>query len=99
MVIISINGIIQIPGVDYHLGETKIAFTQAPSRGSTITINSTSGVLSHVIGDGSTYLYDYHDSESVTTRQMLELAYLHRSIPAVADMLERLKVVVELAKQ
>lgn len=99
MVIISVNGIIQIPGVDYHVGETKIAFTTPPTSGSTITISSNSGVLSHVFGDGSTYLYDYLDGESVTTRRMLELAYIHRSIPAVADALERLKVVVELAKQ
>jgi hypothetical protein len=30
---------------------------------------------------------------------MLEQAFKHRDVPAVADMLERLQVVVELAKQ
>lgn len=99
MVIISINGIVQIPGVDYHLGKDSVVFLQAPQRGSSITIMTEKGVLMNVIGDGSTYLFRYIDEESSKITEMLEQAFKHRDVPAVADQLERLKVVVELAKQ
>ena len=60
---------------------------------------SGNSVAGYFVGDGSTYLFDCNDGEAVKLRQMLDLAYIHRSVPAVADMLERLKVVVELSQQ
>lgn len=99
MKIVSINGIMQIPGVDYYTGKDMISFTQPPSSGATITIMGERGVLMNIIGDGSTYLFRYIDEASSKVSEMLETAFKHRDVPAVADMLERLRVVVELAKQ
>ena len=99
MVVVSVDGITQIPGVDYKVGTTKIGFLTAPRRGSTILMQSASGTQTYFEGDGSTYLFDTADSEAVKLRHMLDMAYIYRSVPAVADMLERLQVVVELAQQ
>lgn len=99
MTFVSINGIMQIPGVDYHAGKDMISFTQPPQAMATITIMGERGVLMNVIGDGSTYLFRYIDEESSKITEMLEQAFKHRDVPAVADMLERLKVVVELVKE
>ena len=99
MVLVSINGIVQIPGVDYHLGNDSISFSQPPHTGASITITTEAGVLLNIRADGSTYLFRYIDEESSKITEMLEQAFKHRDVPAVADMLERLQVVVELAKQ
>lgn len=99
MTFVSINGIMQIPGVDYHAGKDMVSFTQPPQSGATITIMSERGVLMNVIADGVTYLFRYIDEESSKVSEMLEQAFKHRDVPAVSDMLQRLQVVVELAKQ
>ena len=99
MLMISVNGIIQVPGVDYHATQNAVSFSMPPQAGSTISIRSQSGVLANILADGSTYLYQFMSDFENGTSQMLEDAFHMRHIPAVADMLERLKVVVELAKQ
>jgi hypothetical protein len=99
MVLVSINGIFQVPGVDYFAAQNAVSFTTPPQAGSTISIQGKSGVLANICGDGSTYLYQFMSDSENSTSQMLEEAFHMRHVPAVADMLERLKVVVELAKQ
>lgn len=98
MILVSINGIMQCPGVDYHATQNSISFSSPPQAGSTISIRSKSGVLSSIQGDGSTYLYQFMSDFENSTSKMLEDAFYMRRVPAVADMLERLRVVVELAK-
>jgi hypothetical protein len=99
MTLVSIDGILQIPGVDYHAGKDSISFSQPPHTGASITITTEAGVLLNIRADGSTYLFRYIDEESSKITEMLEQAFKHRNVPAVADQLERLKVVVELVKQ
>lgn len=99
MTFVSINGIFQVPGIDYHAGKDMISFTQPPQAGATITIMGERGVLMNVIGDGVTYLFRYIDEESSKISEMLETAFKHRDVPAVADILERLQVVVELVRE
>lgn len=99
MLLVSINGILQVPGVDYYATQNAVSFTSPPQAGSTISIRSKSGVLANICGDGCTYLYQFMSDFENSTSQMLEDAFHMRHVPAVADMLERLKVVVELAKQ
>jgi hypothetical protein len=99
MTLVSIDGILQIPGVDYHQGKDLISFSEPPHIGASITITTEDGVLLNIIADGFTYLFRYIDEESSKITEMLEQSVKHRDVPAVADQLERLKVVVELAKQ
>lgn len=99
MVLVSINGLMQVPGVDYHAAQNSISFSSPPPAGTTISIQGKSGVLANILADGSTYLYQFMSDFENSTSQMLEDAFHMRHVPAVADMLERLKVVVALAKQ
>lgn len=89
----------QVPGVDYHAAQNAISFSTPPQAGSTISIRGRNGVLANICGDGSTYLFQFMDDFEHDTVGMLEEAFKLRHVPAVADMLKRLKVVVELAKQ
>lgn len=104
--LVSVNGLIQCPGVDYHATDNSISFSTPPAAGSTITIttpisDSGLGKICRLLeGDGSRYLWrldEGHKEDPVKT--LLKDAWNLRTIPAVADMLERLGVVVELAKQ
>jgi hypothetical protein len=63
---------------------------------STIEIRSLGGILARICGDGSSYRYDFM---SVFEHGMLGDAFKLRHIPAVAEALERLQVIVELTKQ
>ncbi len=99
MTLVSINGIMQCPGVDYHATQNSISFLSPPQAGSTISIRGRNGVLATICGDGSTYLFQFMDDFEHNTVSMLEEAFKLRHVPAVADMLQQLKVVVELARQ
>ena len=99
MLLVSINGIVQVPGVDYHATSNTISFSVPPSVMSTIDIRGRNGVLASILGDGSTYLFHFMTDFDHDTTSMLEEAFKFRHVPAVADMLQRLEVVVKLAKQ
>lgn len=99
MLLVSINGIVQTPGVDYHATANSIAFVTPPSVMSTVEIRGRNGTLASILGDGQTYLFEFFSDLENDQSRMLEEAFRLRHVPAVADMLERLKVVVELAKQ
>ena len=99
MLLVSINGIIQVPGVDYHATDKSVAFVTPPSVMSTIDIRGRNRTLASILGDGSTYLFEFFSDFDNDQSRMLEEAFRLRHVPAVADMLERLEVVVKLAKQ
>lgn len=99
MLLVSINGLLQVPGVDYHATENSISFLGPPQAGSVIEIRGNSGTLASILGDGSTYLFEFFSDFDNNQSRMLEEAFRLRHIPAVADQLERLKVVVKLARQ
>ena len=100
MLLVSINGIVQVPGVDYHAAGNTISFSVPPAAMSTIDIRGRNGRLaSSILGDGSTYLFNFMTDFDHETTSMLEEAFRFRHVPAVADMLQRLEVVVKLAKQ
>ena len=99
MLLVSINGITQCPGVDYHATPDSIAFSSPPPAMSIIDIRGRNGTLASILGDGSTYLFQFLNDLDHDTTSMLEDAFRLRNVPAVADMLERLEVVVKLAKQ
>ena len=98
MLFVSINGILQTPGIDYVERSNSIAFSTPPCAGSTINIQGRMGTLASILGDGSTYLFQFMNDSDHDTTYMLEEAFRLRHVPAVADQLERLKVVVELAR-
>lgn len=99
MQIVSINGIMQVPGIDYSASKNSISFSTPPPYGSTVSIRGRSGLLANIYGDGVTYLYQFLNDFDHDDSKMLEDAFKLRNVPAVADVLERLRVVVELAKQ
>ena len=99
MLFVSINGIMQVPGVDYQSSKNAISFLSPPPAGSTVSIRGKSGVLVNIIGDGSSFLYQFMNDLDHEQIGILEEAFRLRHVPAVADMLEKLEVVVKLAKQ
>lgn len=99
MLFVSINGLVQVPGIDYHATKNSIAFSGPPQAGSVIEIRGNAGTLATILGDGSTYLFQFMNDLDHDQIGMLEEAFKLRHVPAVADMLARLEVVVKLAKQ
>ncbi len=101
--IVYVNGLAQIPGIDYMASANAVSFNQAPAMGSNISIQLKSGTICQMKGDGSNNLFQFAAFTDLNkdrdTYALLDEAFKHRRIPAVADALERLQVVVELAKQ
>jgi len=99
MILVYINGIMQVPGIDYNAAQNAISFSTPPAAGSTISIQGKNGTLANIYADGTTFLYQFMNDFEHDQLGILEDAFKLRHVPAVADMLDRLKVVVELAKQ
>jgi len=99
MLFVSINGLVQVPGIDYHATDNSISFSGPPQAGSVIEIRGNTGNLATIFGDGSTYLFQFMNDLDHDTTSMLEDAFKLRHVPAIADMLARLEVVVKLSKQ
>lgn len=97
--IVSIDGVTQVPGIDYGASKNAISFMSPPRAGSVIDIRGRHGTLASILGDGSTFLFHFMNDIDHDTTYMLEEAFKLRHVPAVADILQRLQVVVELAKQ
>ena len=105
LIVVHVNGLVQIPGIDFVASSNQISFTAPPQSGSRITIHTpfvagTGGVVKMFEGNGSTYLWDLSDEQEDRELQtLLKDAWDFRTIPIVADILERLAVVVNLVKQ
>jgi hypothetical protein len=97
--IVSVNGVLQVPGIDYGASKNSISFMSPPPRGSTIDIRSTRALLARIYGDGSTFLFQFLEDLDQDTTYLLEDAFKLRHVPAVAEALERLEVIVALAKE
>jgi hypothetical protein len=98
---VHINGVMQLPGIDYVTGESTISFSSPPDVGSAIHVGSLTGTVASIMGDGSTFVFPIMtDLESYNKiMNVLNDASKYYKNPAVADVLDRLKVVVELVKQ
>ena len=99
MISVYINGILQIHGIDYVSTDKSIAFSTPPQAMATIEIRSIRGLLARIFGDGSSYRYDFMSVFEHGVSDMLEDAFKLRHVPAVAEALERLQVIVALAKE
>lgn len=91
----------QIPGIDYVIGKDYIAFNSPPEVGRSIHVSSQIGTHASIWGDGTTFVFPMMtDLESYTqTMNILNDAVKYYRNPAVADLIEQLRVVVELVKQ
>ena len=105
--VVHINGITQIPVIDYTVVSNSISFNVPPSLGSRISVHypiSDTGrgsICELFEGNGSTYLWHLGEDnkEDKYIQDLLKDAWDMRTVPAVADVLERLQVVVSLAKE
>jgi hypothetical protein len=101
MMDIYVDGVRQIPGINYTLSKDSVAFSMPPNMGSHVEIVSAGRRLARILGDGSTFLFqfmaEFQDHGNIV--DMMNDALKLRTNPAVAEALERLQVIVELAKQ
>jgi hypothetical protein len=102
MFTVHINGVMQIPGIDYTACKNAVAFTTPPQAGYVVHVSNSRGTVGQFYADGSTYLYQMtmdiiDEPENITT--LLNDVVKYYNNPAVADMLERLQVVIELIKE
>lgn len=97
-----INGIRQIPGIDYSVKGNSVSFSQAPPAGAQIQMVHNLHSVANLCGNGSTFLFtgpfkDVERQDNIV--DTLHYALKYRDHPAVAEALERLQVVVALAKE
>lgn len=101
MLSVHVNGVKQIPGIDYLAAKNAVSFSSPPAAGDVIHISNSRGTVGNIFGDGSTYLYqlpiDADGHESIM--DLLNDVGKYYKNPAVADMLEQLRVVIELVKE
>lgn len=97
-----INGVRQVPGIEYSTSGNTISFSTPPSNGASIQLVHNGYSLCNLTGNGSTFLFtgSFADAEAQDTLiDTLRTAFDYRDNPAIADAIERLQVVVELVKQ
>jgi hypothetical protein len=101
MLSVHVNGVKQIPGIDYLAAKNAVSFASPPRAGDVIYVNNARGTVAHIYGDGSTYLYQFTEDIDGHENMMnlLNDVGKYYQNPAVADALERLKVVIELVKE
>lgn len=101
MISVHVNGVKQIPGIDFVTGKNTLSFSTPPQQGDIIQVTSPYGNIANVYGDGSTFLFHMIlDIEKHTSiMNLLNDVGKYYENPAVADILEQLRVVVELVKQ
>ena len=103
MINVFVNGIMQAPGIDYMASANAVAFTTPPSAGSIIQVQQDRVDVAILSADGSTYLYQmaraFNTSRTERLYDLMKDALEYSEKPAVAELLERLQVVVALIKQ
>jgi len=100
MISVHINGIKQIPGIDFVAGDNTLSFSSPPQARDIIQVTSPYGSVANVYGDGSTFLFHMvlDIQKHTDIMNLLNDVGKYYENPAVADVLERLRVVVELVK-
>ena len=101
MISVYINGIKQLEGIDFRLGENTISFASPPPFGTEIEISNGLNRIANIFGDGKTFLFQIllDMARHNALINMLHDSLKYSENPAVADALERLRVVVELVKE
>jgi hypothetical protein len=107
MIEVQLNGLRLIPGIDYTSGANAVSFSTPPNMGDDILVisnipGSTTGVhMQKLTGDGYTFLYMFDSSfdQRIKLQNLLDEVWEYQGVPAVQDLLEKLKVVIELVKQ
>lgn len=100
MIFVSINGLRQIPGIDYVSGADYVTFSAPPALGDLVSIDSPYGKSCDFRGNGTTYKFQLDDlSKKKEIMNLLVEAHDYYDHPAVADAMEKLAVVVSLVKQ
>jgi hypothetical protein len=107
MIEIYLNGLRLIQNHDYIVEPAGVCFTEAPCIGDRISVSrpifgSTGGRLLEMhIGNGTTCLYPLNNqfNDRVEIQNLLDDVYTYQHVPAVAEALEKLKVVIGLIKE
>lgn len=107
MNVVHINGVALLPGIDYSVGKSTLSFSVPPPVGSDIifteVINNRTGAthMTRLTGDGSTFLFklETNFTDRVELQEVFKEAMQYKDIPAVRDVLDNLKVILELVKQ
>jgi hypothetical protein len=97
-----INGIRQVPGIDFVARGNSVSFMSPPATGAGIQIVYNGYSICNLIGNGTTFLFTGPFADADQQDKLIDLlrqAFDYRDNPAVADALERLQVVMELVKQ
>lgn len=98
---IYVNGILQVPGFDYVASKNSVSFTHPPVRGYDIVVKDLIGNATRITADGTTFLYQIsaHSKGCNNAIDLLNDALKYYDNPAVADVLDQLKVVIALVEQ
>lgn len=101
---VHIDGVAVLPGIDYSIGTNKISFSVPPDNRSEIivteVIDAKRGAthMTRLIGDGKTYVFALDRSfvKNLELQTLLDQVWIYKDVPAVADALEKLQVIVNL---
>jgi len=107
MMDVNLNGLRLIPGIDYTATPTQISFSEAPCVGDHIVVTSAipgapgGAFVQTITGNGHTFLYKLDSSfnSRVELQRLLADAWEYHRVPAVEDILNQLKIVIELVKE
>lgn len=100
MIQVGINGVILMPGHDYHIEKDQIVFSQAPRMGDNIQI--VSKAYRHSLhGNDVSYKYDIPNEmkKAHKIEQLIEDLVEYMDHPSVQDQLDRLQVIIELVRK
>lgn len=104
---VHINGVALLPGVDYTASNSTLVLSVPPKLGDQILftevldLNTGATHVTRFTGDGRKYLFKF-DGEFNTRLKMQSITddlYVYRNVPAVAEAIEKLQVILELTKQ
>lgn len=100
-ILVYIDGFLLQVNIDYQVVSNMVMFKQAPPRGSQVQITdgSLSGSTRYVSyqGDGARVVFS--TPEQSEFNDLIDDLATYRDHPTVADVVERLKVVLALVKQ
>lgn len=100
MILVYVNGVLQIPGIDYAASPTQLNFSSPPEVGAIVHVSGIHGSMAQFYGDGRSNIF--HMQVDLDVNKLTNLfhdAARYYDNPAVADVLERLSIVVALVKE